>query len=155
MNITKNQKYAVEGAVEAVEAWFGAHNPAALNSDDRAQFIRELVGTVLQAAYERNLAGRAIEAKTTTGQPIVIRFWDAGDTITGWDDSRGRFPVYTSKYLVGDQELLVQVDKRQADASGDLEGFRLLHELAALSGKGIDITSLPFAARHTRVGAKM
>jgi hypothetical protein len=87
----------------------------------------------LQAAYEANVSGLVIEAKTKDGKPITIRFWD-----------RGEF----SQYQTEEWNLFVRFDEQLAEKSGDADAFRVAEEFAALAAKGVDITTMPRRRRH-------
>jgi hypothetical protein len=134
-----NQKYAVEAAADAIEARLSAEDIASRSSVDRAALCFELAYIGLKAAHEANVSGRLIEARTKAGRPITIRFWDKGDAVPGF---------YVSHYRSEEWECVVQVEKHLADQSGDVEGYRLMEDLAALDTKGVDITTLSPSPRR-------
>jgi hypothetical protein len=144
-----NQKKATEAAADALKALWNADDTATWMLADPDAFFARAADVALQAAHDANIADRPIEAKTKSGKPITIRFWDRGAIITRFDENGLPHEAYVSRYKTDEWEIYVPVDKQRADKSGDVEAFRLMEDFAALAAKGVDVTTMPVSPRHT------
>jgi hypothetical protein len=125
----KNQKFAIEAAAQAIEEWWASDESSALLLASKGEFFLKCADIALQAAYEANILGRVIEAKTKDGKPITIRFWNRGES---------------SQYQTEEWNLFVPFDEQLAQKSGDADSgaVRFAADLAALAAKGVDVTTM-------------
>ncbi|SDD94699.1 hypothetical protein SAMN05216337_1017122 [Bradyrhizobium brasilense] len=96
---------------------------------------------VLAALKAMNREHRFL-ATTTAGRVVVVRHTDKGDIVPGYDKNGNRFEALTSHFRWGDQEAYSQVDRFEAERSGDVRTFRLKNDRTVLASIGIDPTSL-------------
>jgi hypothetical protein len=82
-------------------------------------------------------------AQMKDGSAVLVTVENKGDVIPGFDEQGCRFVAYTTMFK-GDNGLMTfgQVDKKTADASGDVNAFRYENDLAVLESCGVDVTTI-------------
>lgn len=110
----------------------------------------QLAAEILEVAKTCRLEGNVLVGAFKDGSPVRLMHVDHGDLLPIFDvgsAGAGRREGYTSWFGVlpivrGHIESYSQVAKADADASGDVEGFRNSRDMACLEELKIDASSL-------------
>ena len=86
-----------------------------------------------------------IRAKMKSGEDVLIRAEDKGDTVPAFDAAGKSFVAYTTHFDLGAfGEFYVQTDKSFVAAQGNPAQVRIMEDYAALDANGVDVSTLEY-----------
>jgi hypothetical protein len=104
---------------------------------------------VLEAVHAKPRDHKFKIKRKADGSEILMLQQDKGDIVPGFDKDMNRYEAYTSYFEWPDADanggkrlLYSQVDKWTADASGNVDAYRLAEDLAQLEELGFDTSTI-------------